>query len=108
MIDKLFIYGTLAPNCPNEHILKPLNGSWQEAFVFGELKEEGWGAGMGFPGILLTNTKKVVKGQIFTSSNLSEHLDMLDKFEGEDYKRVVVQATLEDNSIVQAYIYTIK
>ena len=41
MIEKLFVYGTLAPNRPNEHILKQIGGSWQDAIVMGILREEG-------------------------------------------------------------------
>jgi len=37
----------------NEHILAPLGGTWQPAKVRGRLKMEGWGANLGFPGLVL-------------------------------------------------------
>ena len=52
MHQRLFVYGTLAPGRPNEHILAPLGGAWQAATVKGHLKLEGWGAAMGFPGLI--------------------------------------------------------
>lgn len=33
----LFVYGTLAPNQPNAHILAPINGIWQPATIHGKL-----------------------------------------------------------------------
>ncbi len=36
-ISKLFVYGSLAPRRPNEHILSELGGSWEVARVRGIL-----------------------------------------------------------------------
>jgi len=47
MTERLFVYGTLAPGRPNEHILADVPGSWEPARVTGTLREEGWGAAMG-------------------------------------------------------------
>ena len=44
MVDRLFVYGTLAPGRPNEHILADVAGEWEPASVTGRLLEEGWGA----------------------------------------------------------------
>jgi len=84
MVETLFVYGTLAPGRPNEHILKEIGGSWQDAMVLGRLKEEGWGATMGYPGIELDTHGEEIKGFIFTSENLSDHWHMLDDFEGDE------------------------
>ncbi len=108
MMEKLFVYGTLAPNCPNEDILKKINGSWQDAIVMGNLKEEGWGAKMGYPGIELNKSVTEIKGYIFKSKNLSNHWNILDNFEGNGYERVITQAKLKDGSIVDTYIYILR
>ncbi len=39
-MEKLFVYGTLGPGRPNEHILKKIGGSWKRGFVWGKLFEE--------------------------------------------------------------------
>ena len=31
MIQRLFVYGTLAPGQPNEHVLGDIEGSWETA-----------------------------------------------------------------------------
>ena len=107
MIEKLFVYGTLAPNRPNEHILKNIGGSWENATIRGELKQKGWGAKMGYPGIDLTKNTEDIEGFIFTSSHLSTQWKMLDDFEGEGYKRVITQATLKNGNRIDVFVYTL-
>ena len=51
MGEKLFVYGTLGPGRPNEHVLKGIGGAWKNATVRGKLRQEGWGAEIGYPGI---------------------------------------------------------
>ncbi len=108
MITKLFVYGTLAPGRPNEHILRNIGGSWDEASVTGILHQEGWGSGMGYPGITLDKDGNKVEGFLFSSDTISEHWPELDEFEGEGYERVLTTAELKNGTIVNAYIYTLK
>ena len=108
MIERLFVYGTLGPGRPNEHVLTAIGGSWLNASVTGFLRNEGWGAELGFPGIDLDKNSTQIQGFVFVSENLSEHWDTLDSFEGEAYQRVLTHVSLEDNSIVEAYIYRLK
>ena len=108
MTENLFVYGTLGPDRPNEHILKAIGGVWENATLRGKLRQEGWGAEMGYPGIDLDENGEEVKGFLFISKNLSNHWEMLDNFEGDGYERVVTKAKLEDGSIVDAYIYVLR
>ncbi len=108
MIQRLFVYGTLAPGRPNEHMLDGIAGSWEDAIVIGTLHPEGWGAGMGYPGIVLDKDGEAIEGFLFSSDKLSDHWAKLDKFEGEGYERVLVVAKRKDNSAVDAYVYTLR
>jgi gamma-glutamylcyclotransferase (GGCT)/AIG2-like uncharacterized protein YtfP len=105
MTQRLFIYGTLAPGKPNEHVLADVPGTWVPASVRGTLLEEGWGAAVGFPGIVLDERGAEVQGLVFSSDALSAHWQRLDEFEGEGYERVLTSATLEDGAVVAAYVY---
>ncbi|MBK9216902.1 MAG: gamma-glutamylcyclotransferase [Chloracidobacterium sp.] len=107
MADRFFVYGTLAPGRPNGHILGDVPGTWEPATVRGSLIQEGWGAEVGYPGIVLSDDGDEVHGFIFTSADLSTHWDRLDEFEGDGYERVLVRATLADGSTVHAHIYII-
>lgn len=107
MIERLFVYGTLAPGRPNEHILKDIDGSWQPATVKGFLHDEGWGATMGYPAIKLDDAGEVVNGFLFTSDNLDEHWPRIDEFEGDAYERVLVDVTLADGIMTNAFVYAL-
>ena len=108
MTDRLFVYGTLAPGRPNENVLAAVTGTWEPATVKGTLVQEGWGAAVGYPGIVLDEFGEDVHGFIFSSAELSGHWARLDKFEGDGYERAVTTAELEDGTVVKAHIYVLK
>ena len=108
MTQRLFVYGTLGPGRPNEHVLSEIGGTWEEAFVNGYLKPQGWGADMGYPGIVLDENGDEVKGFVFCSDNLHKHWDVLDDFEGVEYERVLTDVKVRGETAVSAYIYVLK
>ncbi|MFI8033983.1 gamma-glutamylcyclotransferase family protein [Acinetobacter sp. ABJ_C3_5] len=103
----LFVYGTLGPNRPNAHIMENIGGTWAEAHVFGTLKQQGWGAELGFPGIMLDQTDNKVSGFVFFSDNLEQHWQQLDEFEGAGYQRVPVEAHLNTGEIIDSFVYAL-
>lgn len=105
MTHRLFVYGTLAPGRPNEHVLADVPGTWEPASVTGDLLQEGWGAAVGYPGIVLDPDGDEVEGLLFESEHLPEHWARLDAFEGEGYERVPTTARRRDGSPVETYIY---
>ena len=107
MADRLFVYGTLAPGRPNEHILAAVSGTWEPAVVRGTLLQEGWGAAVGYPGIVVSESSSEVEGFVFTSAELPNHWARLDAFEGAGYVRVLVPVRLAAGGIVDAYIYAL-
>lgn len=104
-MERLFVYGTLAPGRPNEHILADVPGTWEPASVIGTLHPEGWGAAAGYPGIVLDGQGGEVEGLLFSSQSLTEHWERLDEFEGAGYQRVLTTVTRKDGTTVGAYIY---
>ena len=108
MTQKLFVYGSLGPGRPNEHILTAIGGTWQPATIKGHLKQCGWGAEMGYPAIVLDNDGEDVSGFIFSSEDLTNHWDELDEFEGDGYERIIAKIILDDHNSTDAYIYVLK
>lgn len=107
-MEHIFIYGTLAPGRPNEDILADIKGTWLAATVNGTLKEEGWGAEMGYPGIILDKSENEVEGFVFSSEELDKKWAMLDEFEGKEYKRITTKAKLLNEDIIEnVYIYAL-
>lgn len=105
MTDRLFVYGTLAPGRCNAHELASLRGTWAPATVRGTLHPEGWGAALGYPGVVLDAGGSEVRGFVFTSADLAAHWARLDAFEGDGYARVVTTVRLEDGTLVDAHVY---
>jgi len=101
----LFVYGSLAPGRDNADVLAGIPGHWQPATVTGTLHAQGWGATLGFPGLVLDPHGDEVAGLVFTSDELPAHWQRLDDFEGDGYIRVITSARLADGSHVKAHVY---
>lgn len=108
MTHRLFVYGTLAPGRPNEHVLANIPGEWEPATVTGRLLQEGWGAAAGYPGIVLDEHGDEVHGFLFSSESLAGHWARLDEFEGEGYERVLTTVKVKDGTALDAYVYTLR
>lgn len=102
---RLAVYGTLAPGESNHHQLDGLRGRWFAGQVRGTLTQAGWGAYVGFPGLVLDSDTPVAV-QVFESDDLPAHWDRLDAFEGEGYRRVPVEVVTDDG-VVRAWIYVL-
>jgi gamma-glutamylcyclotransferase (GGCT)/AIG2-like uncharacterized protein YtfP len=102
----LATYGTLAPGRPNAHLLADIDGQWTQGVVRGRLIENGWGAAMGYPGIVLDDMAGEVAVHLFTSPALVDAWPRLDAFEGEGYRRVPVRVQT-DLGTIWASIYAL-
>ena len=103
---RLATYGTLAPGRVNHGQLAELEGVWREGTVMGRLVEAGWGAALGYPGLILDPAGPAVEVHLFESAELPDHWPRLDAFEGPGYRRDVTQVTTEDG-VLAAWIYVI-
>lgn len=104
---RLATYGSLAPGRTNHHELDGLVGVWSEGVVRGQLVQDGWGATIGYPAIVLDPDGPVVAIWVFDSPDLSHHWNRLDAFEGPGYERVVVSVDTPDGDS-EAYIYALR
>ena len=108
MLQRLFVYGTLAPGRSNEHVLSNVAGTWSKGSVRGQLLQEGWGADRGYPGIVVDPTAELVNGFVLASDALTNEWERLDDFEGAEYERVVAEVELEGGQLVPAFLYQLK
>lgn len=107
-VARLFVYGSLQPGAPNEHLLADLEGDWQPGSVRGHLVAAGWGSRLGFPALLLDPDGERVPGQLLTSLLLAERLPELDDFEGAEYRRTTTSVTLRAGRPVDAFVYVLR
>ena len=103
----LFVYGTLGPGKPNEHVLTEMEGIYYQATVLGRLVDAGWASTMGYLGLVLDKEGEHVEGYVYLSEVLEEHLERLDAFEGGEYQRKTTEAILADGTRVAVYVYVI-
>jgi gamma-glutamylcyclotransferase (GGCT)/AIG2-like uncharacterized protein YtfP len=85
-----------------------IGGAWETATVTGHLRQAGWGAAMGYPGIDLDEHGGEVDGFLFTSEDLAGHWEALDAFEGEAYERVPTGVKRNDGTMVDAHVYRLR
>ncbi len=103
---RLAVYGTLAPGKPNAHVLGRLGGRWRTGTVRGRLVQEGWGTGLGYPGLVLDDSADPVEVELLESPGLPGYWQTLDAFEGGGYTRMPVNVTIADE-VIAAFIYAI-
>jgi len=103
---RLATYGTLAPGRPNHEQLSDLSGWWLAGHVRGSLVEAGWGARLGYPGLILDANGPVIEVDVFVSEALPEHWLRLDAFEGPGYRRVAVDVSTAEG-VLRASIYVL-
>lgn len=103
---RLATYGSLAPGEVNHGQLDRLRGTWRKGTVRGRLLEAGWGAGIGFPGLVLDDEAFEVPVSVFESPDLPKHGKRLDEFEGDSYQRVVAKVTVGGQQ-VEAFVYAL-
>ncbi|MEM6711793.1 MAG: gamma-glutamylcyclotransferase family protein [Pseudomonadota bacterium] len=102
---RLATYGTLAPGRPNYAQVEPIGGTWRTGHVRGRLIDAGWGANVGYPGMIADQDGDPIAVHILEAVALPDHWARLDAFEGPGYRRITVPATLEDGSIIDVSIY---
>jgi len=104
---RLATYGSLAPAGPNHHQLDSLDGRWLDGFVRGRLVNAGWGAGLGYPALILDPEGLEIPVQVFESVDLPDHWSRLDDFEGPGYQRTVTTVRTPAGD-VDAFIYSLQ
>ena len=105
-MQRLATYGTLRPGERNHGQVSGLRGRWFPGSVRGRLLGVGWGAGYGFPGLVLDDAHGEVPVDVLESPDLAAHWDRLDEFEGDEYRRVPVLVATRHGQI-EAFIYVV-
>ncbi len=105
----LIIYGSLAPNRPNHSVIEHINGKYQKVKIKGKLEKKGWGAELGFLGFRHASSEEQIEieGIVLFSEELVENWQLLDDFEGEEYRRILAKYESDTGEIGVGNIYAI-
>ncbi len=104
----LFVYGSLQPGKENAFRLERIGGQWIKGSIRGTLLDRGWGAGIGFPAVIIGDEGQEISGYLFRSEGLEAAWPELDDFEGADYRRVPVSVALSTGESVEAFVYELR
>jgi len=100
--ERLVIYGTLAPGKANHSVIEDLSGQYCDCSVNGRVSEVD-----GLPYFTWTPSGDSLDAQLFSSKQLPEKWDDLDRFEGAGYKRRLIPATTDGGlSVASIYLST--
>jgi gamma-glutamylcyclotransferase (GGCT)/AIG2-like uncharacterized protein YtfP len=97
--ETLAVYGSLAPGRSNYHIVEPLGGEWSDGLVEGDLFQTGWCAALGYWAMRPRAQGNRIEVKVLKSSRLSDAWQMLDDFEGNEYRRILVAVMNENNEL---------
>lgn len=97
---RLAVYGTLAPNEPNESVLNEIKGDWINGKVTGHIYKAA-----DLPNFEWDTSADEITVKIFCSDELPKNLEKIDRFEGSNYKRILIPVRLADDSFTVANIY---
>ena len=97
---RLAAYGSLLPGEDNHHHVATLVGHWAEGTVEGTLFDRGWAERQGYPGFLPGGAGDRVVVGVFHSLALPGAWERLDRFEGPNYRRILMPVETESGRVV--------
>jgi gamma-glutamylcyclotransferase (GGCT)/AIG2-like uncharacterized protein YtfP len=97
--ERLIVYGSLAPGGPNNFLLARLEGLWMKCVIRGRM-----GKYRGFKVFRFDPDGEEHQAWLFNSPALPRKFPDLDEFEGHEYRRSLIPASVDGQEIL-AYIY---
>lgn len=102
---RLAAYGSLMPGELNHERVTALGGTWHDGHVRGDWSPTGWGATLGFPAIRWRPDGERVPVMLLVSDDLPAAWGRLDRFEGDEYCRILVPVYDDAGLLAVANLY---
>ena len=97
---RLATYGTLSPGESNFAQLADLKGTWSRGTVRGHRLPTGTGPAAGYPVFHADPSGPEVPVHLLESPDLPAHWPRLDAFEGEGYRRGLIEVDTADGPVL--------
>lgn len=104
----LAVYGTLAPGESNHREMEGIDGRWEPAVMRGHRFTTVWRSNQGYPGFIADPAGPEQQVLLFRSTDLADHWERLDEFEGSGYRRRLITATTTEGEKVPAWTYEVQ
>ena len=104
-IDRLAVYGSLAPGESNHWVISRISGEWTTGTVRGYEFDITWGPADGYQGFIPDADGNDVAVSVLVSNDLERHWREIDEFEGPGYERRMIAVSSPSALPVQAHIY---
>lgn len=103
VLDRLFVYGTMRQGQTARALVANSITKMTKAHTSGKI----YAFPMGYPGFTEGDGTGHVLGEVLWLTDLPATFGLLDAYEGQDFARVIKQATLETGEEVWTWIYTL-
>ncbi|MEJ2084896.1 MAG: GNAT family N-acetyltransferase, partial [Acidobacteriota bacterium] len=103
--ERLAVYGSLGPGKENHHVVAHLPGRWHRGQVHGDLFDQGWGAGLGYPAMCWRPQGNTIAVDLLESPSLATAWKEIDRFEGSGYVRILVPVFVDRRFYCVANLY---
>lgn len=104
-VERLIVYGTLAPGAPNHGQLRSIAGHWRQGWIHGDLLPEGWGSANGYPALRWRPAGPRVPAWLLESREMPAHWERIDEYEGGDYQRRPIPFETAGGGTIEGYCY---
>ena len=105
-MEHLATYGTLAPGEKDHWLVRNIAGEWRTGTVLGWAYPFGFGPADGYPGFSSDPDGAPVEVAVLSSDRLDGHWREIDDFEGPGYRRIEVDVTLSDDTVLAQTVLT--
>jgi gamma-glutamylcyclotransferase (GGCT)/AIG2-like uncharacterized protein YtfP len=102
---RLIVYGSLIPGGSNHDQIASIKGTWQQGWVSGELVQLGWGSEIGYPALRWDPQGSQIPAFLLDSPELPIRWPQLDRFEGEEYRRILIPFHVDEEEWVVGQVY---
>lgn len=104
-LERLIVYGTLAPGAPNHGEVRSITGHWRQGWIHGDLLPEGWGSANGYPALRWRQAGPRVPAWLLESREMPAHWKRLDDYEGAEYQRRPIPFEIPGGGTAEGYCY---
>jgi gamma-glutamylcyclotransferase (GGCT)/AIG2-like uncharacterized protein YtfP len=102
-MEYIFVYGTLLKQFNNE-VLKPIQ-AYLHVAGSGSIKAELYNLGE-YPGLVESaSASQIVKGEVYNIQEPGKVFEVLDEYEGDEYKRKRKLVRLNDSKTIRCWVY---